>query len=99
MNRRLESNAFFEEMVLLTPLQYEKFKQWRDIGEPSQRGGGLVSARAIDSGRVQYEGLTKITDDVNLDMAKKKEYYLMGTNNVEALTQSIQQSVGNAKKP
>lgn len=33
------------------------------------------------------EGLKWITDDVNPAMAKKKENYLLATNNVEALTQ------------
>ena len=87
MNNRLESNAFFEEMVLLTPSQYEKFKQWKENKDLSQQGSGFILPSAIDSGRMRYNGMTKITDDVNPEMAKKKEYYLMGTNNVEALTQ------------
>ena len=74
-------------MVLLTPSQYDKFKQWKENKELSQQGSGSILPSAIDSGRTQYNGMTKITDDVNPEMAKKKEYYLMGTNNVEALTQ------------
>lgn len=87
MNTRLESNAFFEEMVLVTPSQYDKFKQWKEDKKFSQQGSGFILLSAIDSGRTRYNGMTKITDDVNPEMAKKKEYYLMGTNNVEALTQ------------
>lgn len=87
MNTRLESNAFFEEMVLVTPSQYDKFKQWKEDKKFSQQGSGFILPSAIDSGRTRYNGMTKITDDVNPEMAKKKEYYLMGTNNVEALTQ------------
>ena len=89
MNDRLESNEFFEEMILRTPLQYEKFKQWRETenSESIQSGGGLIEAEAIESGLKRYKGMTAITDDVNPEMAKKKKYYLMATNNVEALTQ------------
>ena len=86
MNDRLESNKYFEEMILLTPLQYEKFKRWREK-TIEQTGSGLINAEALESGRMEYEELKGITDDVNPAMVKKKENYLLATNNVEALTQ------------
>lgn len=86
MSDRLESNEYFEEMILLTPLEYEKFKRWREK-TIEQTGSGLINAEALESGRMQYEGLKGITDDVNPAMVKKKENYLLATNNVEALTQ------------
>ena len=90
MNERLESNEFFEEMVLITPFQYEKFKQWREqetIDPVHQSGSGFVESEAMESGRKRYRGQTNITDDVNPVMAKKKKTYLMATNNVEAIVQ------------
>ena len=89
MSERLESNEFFEEMILLTPLQYEKFKEWRRQEPTSdlQVGSGFIDSEAMDSGRKRHKGETNITDDVNPDMAKKKRIYLMATNNVEAIVQ------------
>jgi len=85
MTDRLESNEYFEEMILLTPFEYEKFKRWKENAS-KQSGGGLVDAATLESGRGQYKGSKNITQDINPEMAKKKEQYLMSTNNVEALT-------------
>lgn len=41
MSDRLESNEYFEEMTLLTPLEYEKIKQWRE-NLVKQSGSGLI---------------------------------------------------------
>lgn len=102
MNSRLEDNDYFEEMVLITPTQYEKFNRWRQDIDREQCGSGMLDSDAMDSSNDHYEGLTteELIQDENPDIEKKKRTFLMATNDVQALaafnkTSRLQRNLDN----
>lgn len=68
---RLENNKYFEEMIILSPEEYERFRRERD-DSPNQRGAGkLDRKRGIEEASTHFDKRSLYVDR-DTEIQKKK---------------------------
>lgn len=86
MNRKLITNDYFDEMVLLTPVDYEHYQRLRqrENEDNIQRGGGPIDPETLDAGSTTYKN-TNIDEDDDPRIERLKQEYLLATNDVSTV--------------
>lgn len=79
MKWRLANNDFFEELVLLTPLDYEWFHHsWacETKKRKTQTGKRKIDPETLDEGLIDYRRETDVTKDEDPEIEKKTQLFI-----------------------